>query len=157
MTIRITQSTLKKIVCESVKRALMYESQAIGQDVDKVYMDAVNELENNGISIDDPKLLSEYGLRHVTLSKHNNYVKLTDFVVDKQGRGNGTRFMQDLTKLADEKGWILALTPDTSFGATSVSRLKNFYKRFGFKDNKGKNTDFSTRESMVRKPSDGYV
>ncbi|MBQ5937434.1 MAG: hypothetical protein IJL50_06300 [Bacteroidaceae bacterium] len=25
----------------------------------------------------------------------------------------------------------MALTPDTSFGGTSVSRLKNFYKQFG--------------------------
>ena len=58
--------------------------------------------------------------------------------------------MEDLIRNADKNGWILTLTPDNSFGG-SVLRLKKFYKRFGFKDNKGRNTDFETRESMLRK------
>ncbi|UKK52167.1 hypothetical protein L6472_06185 [Prevotella sp. E13-17] len=115
---------------------------------------AIKALDEREISIDDPTLMEKYGLTHVTLSRTGDHVTLTDFIVDERGQGNGTRFMEDLTRLADEKGWTLALTPDTSFGASSISRLKKFYKRFGLKDNKGRNTDFYTRESMVRRPKD---
>lgn len=66
--------------------------------------------------------------------------------------GVGTRVMQDMISMADEQGARIFLTPDTSFGGTSVSRLKDFYKRFGFVENKGKNKDFSTRNTMYRNP-----
>jgi len=115
---------------------------------------ALQKLDERDISIDDPDLLKEYGLKNVTLSRLGDHLTLTHFIVDSQGQGNGTRFMEDLARLADEKGWTLDLTPDTSFGATSIKRLMDFYKRFGFKDNKGRNTDFFTRESMVRRPKD---
>ena len=112
------------------------------------------DLQNENISIDNKAILDTYGLSSLTMSKRGNYVTLSKIVVDDRGKGNGTRFMNDLVRLADGNGWILALTPDTSFGATSERRLKGFYKRFGFNENKGRNTDFSTRESMVRKPQD---
>ena len=114
-----------------------------------------NDLENKGISINNKELLDKYGLSNLTLAKSGDHVTLSKIVAAEQGKGNGTRFMEDLARLADANGWTLALTPDTSFGGTSVSRLKNFYKKFGFKDNKGRNTDFETRESMVRKPEKG--
>lgn len=113
---------------------------------------AVKELNTNGISIDDLTLLDTYGLTSVTLSKRGSYVTLTDFVVKERNGGYGTRFMNDLTRVADENGWVLVLTPDDTFGASSVSRLKKFYKRFGFQENKGRNADFGTRESMIRRP-----
>jgi GNAT superfamily N-acetyltransferase len=72
---------------------------------------------------------------------------------NKQGSGLGTQVMNDLVAAADAEGARISLTPDTSFGGTSVSRLKDFYKRFGFVDNKGKNKDFSTRNTMYRDPS----
>lgn len=72
---------------------------------------------------------------------------------DKQGSGLGTQVMNDLVTAADAEGARISLTPDTSFGGTSVSRLKDFYKRFGFVENKGKNKDFSTRNTMYRDPS----
>ena len=116
------------------------------------FNESVSELNDSGVSIDNPDLLSRYGLKNVTLSRHGNIVTLTHFIADGQGRGNGTRFMKALTGVADEKGWILALTPDLTFGATSISRLKRFYGKFGFVDNKGRNTNFETRESMIRMP-----
>ncbi len=120
----------------------------------RVAFDSANsELNSEGISINNPALMEEYGLSDITLSKNGNYVTLSKVVVADKGNGNGTRFMSDLTKIADENGWTLVLTPDKSFGASSVARLKKFYKRFGFKDNKGRNTDFNTKESMVRTPS----
>ena len=111
-----------------------------------------SELDKDGISIDDKALLDAYGLKNVTLSKHNDVVTLTHFIANERGKGNGTRFMTDLAQLADQNGWTLALTPDTTFGATSVGRLKDFYKRFGFRENKGRNADYAISESMIRTP-----
>ena len=63
----------------------------------------VGDLENNGISIDNPTILKEYGLSALTLGKKGNYVTLSKIVSAEQGRGNGTRFMNDLIKVADGK------------------------------------------------------
>ena len=117
-----------------------------------VNLDESINFNKNGLSINDDKILDKYNLKDLILSKNGNYVTLNKIVANEFGNGYGSRFMEELTKIADENGWILALTPDTSFGGTSVGRLKNFYKRFGFKPNNGRNADFNTRESMVRKP-----
>ena len=63
----------------------------------------VGDLENNGISIDNPTILKEYGWSALTLGKKGNYVTLSKIVSAEQGRGNGTRFMNDLIKVADGK------------------------------------------------------
>ena len=133
------EATLKATDIEGVRFSVTFNS-------------ANEELNNTGLSMDNPVLMQEYGLSAIELSKKGNYVTLSKIVAAEQGQGNGTRFMGDLTKNADANGWILALTPDTTYGDTSVARLKKFYKRFGFKDNKGRNADFNTRESMVRVP-----
>ena len=72
---------------------------------------------------------------------------------DQQSSGVGSQVMNDLIAAADAEGAKISLTPDTSFGGTSVSRLKDFYKRFGFVENKGRNKDFSTRNTMYRDPT----
>ena len=71
---------------------------------------------------------------------------------ETRGQGIGTDIMDDLISAADAEGATISLTPDTSFGGSSVSRLNDFYKQFGFVDNKGKNKDFSTRNTMYRVP-----
>lgn len=70
---------------------------------------------------------------------------------EEQGQGTGTRFMQDIVRLADHLNVRLMLTPSADFGG-SVSRLKTFYKRFGFVENTGRNKDFSISEAMYREP-----
>ena len=67
----------------------------------------------------------------------------------QRDQGIGTRAMQDLLREADARGLQVNLTPSADFGG-NVSRLKRFYKRLGFQENKGRNRDFSTRESMIR-------
>lgn len=81
-------------------------------------------------------------------------IEVPAIVVKKELRGSGlgTSAMNDLTKYADQTNKTIELTPSTDFGGSSVSRLKDFYKRFGFVENSGKNKDFSTRQSMYRKP-----
>lgn len=82
------------------------------------------------------------------------YVVLGHIEIPKTGRnsGMGTAIMERIIKEADENGWPLALTPDGAFGG-SKTRLERFYRRFGFVPNKGRNKDFSTRETMIRPPA----
>ena len=67
-----------------------------------------------------------------------------------QSQGLGTQVMDDLVSIADAQGAKVKLTPDTAFGGTSVSRLKKFYKNFGFVENKGRNKDFTIKNTMYR-------
>ena len=60
--------------------------------------------------------------------------------------------MNDLCKYADKNNKTIILTPSNEFGATSKKRLVDFYKRFGFVENKGKNKIFGIFESMYRLP-----
>jgi predicted GNAT family acetyltransferase len=87
------------------------------------------------------------------LYEKNNTINLSRIVVPKDMRnsGVGTDVMQDLISYADQTGQKVALTPSSDFGG-NVKKLKEFYKRFGFVENKGKNKDFTTRESMIRFP-----
>jgi hypothetical protein len=57
--------------------------------------------------------------------------------------------MKDLIKYADSNNKTLFTTPSSDFGG-SKTRLVQFYKSFGFKNNKGSNRDFRSKESMVR-------
>jgi hypothetical protein len=68
-----------------------------------------------------------------------------------RGKGLGTKLMEDLIEVADENGFKITLTPSSSYGG-NVTRLKAFYKGFGFVENKGKNADFSHKEGMYRDP-----
>ena len=63
----------------------------------------------------------------------------------------GTKAMNDLIEYADKNWKRIVLTPD-NYAWSSVSRLKEFYKRFWFVENTGRNKDFSTRELMYRTP-----
>jgi GNAT superfamily N-acetyltransferase len=90
-----------------------------------------------------------------------NTLKLNMIAVNKgeQGNGAGSAAMTAITEFADTHGLRVVLTTgvkDDGFGTTSASRLKKFYKRFGFVENKGRNKDFSISENMIREPGRVY-
>ncbi|WP_068092747.1 N-acetyltransferase [Novosphingobium rosa] len=91
----------------------------------------------------------------ITDGRYGTEINLIDTSEAGRGTGVGTEFMQRLANWADANGARLLLTPDTSFGASSRSRLVSFYKRFGFKENKGRSRDYSTMAGMIRDPK-GY-
>ena len=99
--------------------------------------------EKYGVTLD----LSEY--------KWSDIISLSRIVLPKQdrGKGIGTKVMLDIIKYADENNKRITLTPSTDFGGTSVGRLTDFYKKFGFVENKGRNKDFTIRDSMYREPN----
>jgi len=80
------------------------------------------------------------------------YLKPNRIVIVKSGRGMGlgTKFMEDLIRFADSKKLQIRLSPSSEYGASSVARLKDFYKRFGFVENAGRNKDFSISDTMYR-------
>lgn len=71
---------------------------------------------------------------------------------DSRGQGIGSEFMSDLTRIADEQAIPVQLSPTGDFGG-SPKRLRDFYKRFGFVENKGANRDFEISETMYRNRS----
>lgn len=85
------------------------------------------------------------------VSSRGGFSTLSKIEVPKSERnsGQGTRIMEEIVAAADNEGIDLALTPSDAFGS-STSRLEKFYRRFGFVPNKGRNKDFTTRETMLR-------
>ena len=92
----------------------------------------------------------------VSISEESDKITLNKLIVDKDARGSGkgSEYMNTLTEYADATGKRITLTPSKDFGGSSVSRLKAFYKRFGFVENKGKNKDFEEFDSMYREPTE---
>lgn len=94
----------------------------------------------------------EYPEAHISLQvSTRGFSVLSKIELPKTERnaGQGTKIMQSIVEAADEQGISLALTPSNEFGSSKV-RLEQFYKRFGFVANKGRNKDFTTRETMIR-------
>lgn len=65
--------------------------------------------------------------------------------------GVGSKIMEDLITYADQNKQIIALTPASDFGGNK-NRLIQFYKRFGFKHNKGVHKSYEFRDAMIRYP-----
>lgn len=69
----------------------------------------------------------------------------------QRGQGIGSSIIRRVTATADELGVPTTVTPSTDFGGTK-SGLDRLYRRHGFKPNRGRTRDFSTRASMIRFP-----
>jgi len=96
-------------------------------------------------------------LETIFLNVSGTDLKLGSLIIKKGDRkkGAGSNVMNDITDFADANGLRVLLTPgqkDDIQGTTSRARLVKFYKRFGFKENKGRNKDFEISESMFREP-----
>jgi hypothetical protein len=133
---------LGKVLKGAVK---MTEGLPVGMSIKsanaKEFSDAIKN-EVNGLELD----LYE--------SSNGNNLILSKIALPKEDRksGIGTDVMNELVKFADSQNKTVTLSPSTDFGGTSVSRLKEFYKTFGFVENKGRNKDFSISETMYRLP-----
>lgn len=94
-------------------------------------------------------LKSKYPDLKIGVSETADNIILDKVIVPDKSKGTGTKFMNDLIADADSKGKSIGLTPSSDFGGNK-KRLTEFYKRFGFVENKGKNKDFTISESMIR-------
>ena len=95
-------------------------------------------------------LSNKYNVK-LDIYEYPDILELHRIVVPKEQRGNGvgSNIMKDLIKYADSNNKTLFTTPSSDFGG-SKTRLVQFYKSFGFKNNKGSNRDFRSKESMIR-------
>ena len=93
------------------------------------------------------------GIKNWITEKDGN-ITLHEIALEKgkRGQGIGSESMQELIDYADLTGQRILLTPSTAYGGTSVKRLEKFYKRFGFKSNKGRKKDFRFKDTMKREP-----
>ncbi|PIA74323.1 hypothetical protein CDR19_04470 [Ectopseudomonas toyotomiensis] len=83
------------------------------------------------------------------LSERGDIVTVSKIISPAAGSGRGSQAMQILTQYADMAGKHIALSPSADFGGNKA-RLVDFYKRFGFLENKGRNRVFQTMETMYR-------
>lgn len=83
---------------------------------------------------------------------------LSRIEVDKgyQGKGIGTDVMNLIIDFADNNQLPIALTPE-KISNTPKTNLINFYKKFGFVLNRGKNKDWNFKELMVRYPKNNKI
>lgn len=100
---------------------------------------------------------SKYNLKSFFVSEYKDKIKLDTIIVSKEDRGKGTgsKVMEELCDYADRNKMKIVLTPgltDKQHGTTSQSRLIDFYKKFDFVLNKGRNKDFTISELMFRLP-----
>jgi predicted GNAT family N-acyltransferase len=80
-------------------------------------------------------------------------LKLSRIIIKPEFRGGGvgTDIMTELVNYADKNKKIITLTPSSDFGGNK-NKLTQFYKRFGFKLNKGIYKSYEYRDSMIRWP-----
>jgi N-acetylglutamate synthase-like GNAT family acetyltransferase len=100
-------------------------------------------------------LKEKYGefLEGLDIYENKNSLKLSRIVIKPEYRdsGLGSKIMQDLVDYADQNKKMIALTPSNDFGGNK-NRLVQFYKRFGFKHNKGQYKNFEFMDAMIRYP-----
>jgi hypothetical protein len=109
------------------------------------------------------ELLEKYGeyLSDLDISETKTSLRLSmikvkpEYRYQKNNYGNnlkiGTKVMDDLIRYADANMKIITLTPDNIDGV-SVNVLVQFYKKFGFKMNKGYNKNYEYTDTMIRYP-----
>jgi GNAT superfamily N-acetyltransferase len=87
------------------------------------------------------------------LSERGDTIILPKIIVPeaRRNKGHGTKALEDIIEHADRNGQKVALTPTGDFGGDKA-RLVDFYKRFGFVENKGSNRDHEISETMYREP-----
>ena len=100
------------------------------------------------------QLREEFPGLKLDLAGSDQRVTLSRIVAPGREQGTGSAVMRRLTDWADASGRILALTPSRDFGG-NVKRLREFYRRFGFVENKGRNKDYEISEAMYREPDRG--
>lgn len=139
------KSNIKNLDLERFKDEYLAKYRTGGKipiDINKL---SLNEFE---------KYLEEKYNSKVELGDYKKYIYLSRIEVDKEtrGLGIGSEIMSEIINYADYNDKKITLTPSTDYGASSVARLKDFYKNFGFVENKGRNKDFEISQSMYRVP-----
>lgn len=97
----------------------------------------------------EDKLSYKYNI-DIEIYEYDDYIELKKIVVpkDRRGEGIGSDVIEELIDYCRDTNKSLFVTPSSAFGG-NVNKLTNFYKSFGFKNNKGRNRDFRSMESLA--------
>ena len=87
----------------------------------------------------------------INIYEFEDKISIDLIIAAEKNTGTGTKLMQDICDYADKERKTIILSPSDEFGGNK-KRLIQFYKRFGFVENKGKNKEFLIFESMYRLP-----
>lgn len=125
--------------------------------IDMTIRNLIKEILSESIESWANAIETKYGRKAFHVYEHKDYIKLDTIIVGKENQGNGvgTKVLNELCEYADRLKKRIVLTPgliDKRHGTTSQSRLIEFYKRFGFILNKGRNKDFTISELTYREP-----
>jgi GNAT superfamily N-acetyltransferase len=79
-----------------------------------------------------------YSGTEIYLFENKKYIFIDIFIVSQNKRcmGVGSHIMNMIINYAKEVNKPISLLPSEDYGASSIERLKTFYKRFGFIENK---------------------
>lgn len=119
----------------------------------KEYISSLKEDASENMSSGLKNIKNKYSeeIEKFNVYEFNGKLSIDLIVMKNKNSGYGTKVMQELCDYADSKNLIMILSPSNEFGS-SKSRLIEFYKRFGFVENKGKNKIFGIFETMYRTP-----
>jgi hypothetical protein len=92
-------------------------------------------------------------IKALDIYENKRSLRLTRIIIKDEckNQGIGTKIMDELINYADNNKQIITLTPSSDFGGNK-NRLIQFYKRFGFKSNKGIYKSFEFNDTMIRYP-----
>ncbi len=82
------------------------------------------------------------------MEENDDFIDLVIFVIPYKERrkGKGTEFMKRIIELGEQEGKDIRLTPDDGYLTDdedmSLSDLKSFYKKLGFKEKKSGKFDY---------------
>jgi len=76
---------------------------------------------------------------------NNNSLFISDLYIKQEyrGKGIGSKIMSSITQFADNLKLPIVLIPESDDDSVSAKQLIDFYKKFGFVVNKGKQKDYS--------------
>ena len=82
----------------------------------------------------------------------DNTISINNLVVKQnlRNKGIGQNILDDIISYADKNNKTITLTPTSEY--LTKNRLTNWYKRNGFVENKGRNTNYSISDTMYRLP-----
>ena len=82
----------------------------------------------------------------------DNTISINNLVVkpNLRNKGIGQNILDDIINYADKNNKTITLTPISEY--LTKNRLTNWYKKNGFVENKGKNTNYSISDTMYRLP-----
>ena len=106
---------------------------------------------NESVSIKSIKEKFKDYFKKINIYEYDDKVSIDLIISNEKNQGYGTKLMNEIIDYCDKTNKTIILTPSDEFGGNK-KRLIEFYKRFGFLENKGKNKIFGIFESMYRLP-----